>query len=454
MKRLIISLLIVVVLATVGFGWTLDKLFSQVNSNAGSILSTFQNHGHQLASLVDTDDPETTLQSVASIPGADLVIQDLESIALPDNLQNLILAGEPLALESAEGVTLYYFLKRSGKVLSYLPPALRQLQRQNRQRIYFTILFYTGLISLTLLWLYPLVKRLLNLSKVAREFGAGNLDARVRPAKRSYIADIEADFNRMAGQIETLISDNKLLTSAVSHDLRTPIARLRFGIDAVMETDNEADKSRYLKRISDDLTTMEELVEVMLGYAHMEQQMSQTHHQKLDVGDALSRAVGHNDIEATEIHWNPPTTKYLVEANEHYLGMLLNNILGNAIKYGSGDVWVSVHANKTTSSSKTASKSVAKKTHGSGPRAASGTVTVTIEDNGPGIPADQRTRVVRPFERNSTEKKGHGMGLAVVSRIVESLGAELTIADSESHRGAAVSVTFSLVPPESTKGLV
>jgi len=424
---------VVVLLATVGFSWMLDKLFNQVNANAGSILGTFESHGLQLASLINTKDPAETLNRLENIPGGELALLELEALSLPSELQDTLLSRTPLALESERGVTLYYYLPESGQVLSYLPPALQYLQRQNRQRIYFTVLFYTGLISLTLLWLYPLVKRLLNLSRVARSFGEGNLGARVVPAKRSYIADIESEFNRMAKRIETLISDNKLLTSAVSHDLRTPIARLRFGIDAVMETDDPAVNERYMRRISDDLTSMEELVEVILGYAHMEQQISQINKQRLNLLEAISRAVRHSAVDSTQIHWKKPPEKMIVEANEHYLGMLLNNVLGNAIKYGDGQVWLSLDHETSRSGS---------------------FAILKIEDNGPGIPIEQRDRLLRPFERFDSSKKGYGMGLAVVSRIAESMNASLSIDDSAAYSGAAVSIRFKLLAAEDKSPVV
>ena len=85
-----------------------------------------------------------------------------------------------------------------------------------------------------------MVRRLLILSNVAKAFGEGDLNQRVKKGSVSYISDLENEFNHMANRIQTLVEDNKLLGNAVSHDLRTPLARLRFGIDALAETSDES----------------------------------------------------------------------------------------------------------------------------------------------------------------------------------------------------------------------
>jgi len=74
----------------------------------------------------------------------------------------------------------------------------------------------------------------------------------------------------MADRIQQLVDDNKLLTSAVSHDLRTPLARLRFGVDTLSDTSNPKSTAMYLKRINNDLNEMESLVESLLRYARLD----------------------------------------------------------------------------------------------------------------------------------------------------------------------------------------
>ena len=121
------------------------------------------------------------------------------------------------------------------------------------------------------------------LTTAAKAFGEGRLDQRVQTHRHSYLHDIECEFNNMAKRIQNLVADNKLLSSAVSHDLRTPLARLRFGIDALDETGDEQTRKQYLERISADLTSMEQLVEVLLEYARLDKELADLPLQNIDI---------------------------------------------------------------------------------------------------------------------------------------------------------------------------
>ena len=152
---------------------------------------------------------------------------------MPPALERTLAAGEPLALDSESGVTLYVALPERGAVIAISPP--RAERGAVRLRIALTALFYGGVILLILAWLLPLARRLRALSIAAAAFGTGALERRVSTDRHSQLHGIESEFNRMASRIETLLEDNRLLGNAVSHDLRTPLARLRLGIEVLAE---------------------------------------------------------------------------------------------------------------------------------------------------------------------------------------------------------------------------
>jgi two-component system OmpR family sensor kinase len=87
----------------------------------------------------------------------------------------------------------------------------------------------------------------------AKSFGEGKLDERITPSSISYIRDIELEFNQMAKRIDNLVSDVKMLSTAVSHDLRTPLARIRFGIDTIQEVDDKTLRNELEAQLSDDV---------------------------------------------------------------------------------------------------------------------------------------------------------------------------------------------------------
>jgi len=136
-----------------------------------------------------------------------------------------------------------------------------------RLNILLTLQFYLIVIAVLLAWLFPLIKRLLNLQKVAKQLGTGDFSSRVNVSKFSYISSIESDFNRMANQIQKLVDDNQMLSRAVSHNLKTPLTRLRMGIDVLEETTDNSEMEGYIKRINGDLDEMQTLVETLLQYS-------------------------------------------------------------------------------------------------------------------------------------------------------------------------------------------
>jgi len=260
----------------------------------------------------------------------------------------------------------------------------------------------------------------------------------------------------MADRISILVEDNRLLSTAVSHDLRTPIARLRFGLDALSEEDDPAVQDRYLQRISSDLAEMEHLVEVLLDYARLEKQKSQLPLQAMELAPRVTDRINalFNDV-THQIEWEAPTEPVFVMANERYIDMVINNVLQNALRYGESRVRVSIDtvnnkSNKNLGLRGTQRLDLRGNTN----------VCLIIEDDGPGIPMEERERVLKPFERGvaNTERvrpavaaegvakamvsSGFGMGLAIVQRILDWHGGQLELGSSQSLGGAAIRLSF------------
>jgi len=291
MRRLGVSLLVVVLLSTIGFGWALDRLFIELQPDDADRLAAYRLMGESLVGSLSSD--EELLELVARWPRDSRVRLssiDSSAVVLPETLQNELNQAGSLALETVEGVTIILPRENSDTALAIdLPPLTSTAE--SALRFALTILFYTGIVALILLWVFPLVRRLQRLSKVANEFGAGNFSARVPEYRFSLINDIEVEFNAMAQRVETLVEDNRLLSTAVSHDLRTPIARLRFGLDALSEENNPEVKEKYMHRISNDLAEMEHLVEVLLDYARLEKQQQELPLAPVNIASRLTERI-------------------------------------------------------------------------------------------------------------------------------------------------------------------
>lgn len=422
MKKLTLSLLLVVVAAVIGLGWGIDQWYNaQTAPQENQSIKAYQQIGKELVSLVAVAGiNEAQLAQWAELSNAKVQVVPYAEFPLPPNLKQSFESGEPLLLDSGSSVSLHYYFAQQKNVISFILPASTSGEKNSRLSWALTLLFYSGVILIVFIWLYPLLKRLRLLRQMAGAFGAGNLSARIPSGAVSYIADIEQEFNRMAQRIESLVYDNKLLSRGLSHDLRTPIARLRFGLDVLEEAELSESQQKTLAHLNRDLMAMESLVETLLSYARMEQAKIAFKPALIDVQQWVADIVAEFYSEQVEIKFNKSVFPTTIVADTEYLNMLVQNLLQNAERHGKGKIIVSIVATEHT-------------------------VELIVEDNGSGIPTAEREHVLKPFYRiaSAQNTQGHGMGLAIVDRIAQWHKAEVRLETSETLGGLRISVLFS-----------
>ena len=348
MSRLTLSLVIVMLLATIGIGWGMDRLFEHFSSETSKdLVSSYSNLGKQLAQALDTQaDNPSFIKQWNSGSHNKIALIDLKQFPLPQEIATDFEQGEPLVLETTDTLSLHYYLPLQKKVLSFTPDELVNHNEAATLNLILTGLFYMGLLLFILMWLYPLIKRLQILRKSAMAFGKGELGRRIVTHKSSFLHDIETEFNRMASKIESLISDNKLISSAVSHDLRTPLARLRFGIDILSDTQDPQALEEHQQHLSADIDEMQNLVEVLLDYSKLEQSMVAINKQTVDLIQLLNECIQHRQAQGLTIHLKTACETALVAGDRQYLKMLLSNLLVNAVEHSNGQVIVELNGLK------------------------------------------------------------------------------------------------------------
>jgi signal transduction histidine kinase len=419
-QRLTLSLLLVVLTAVVGLGWGIDRWYSaQFADEEDPTVSAYKNVGRELARLIDTG-----AQTTNWVTGSNVQPQLTEYIdfPLPDDVKNNFESGEPLLLESGDQLTLHFYLPQHQQVLSFALPNELHQENNNALRWLLTLLFYGGVIVMVLIWLYPLLRRLALLRKSAQAFGAGDLQVRIAADKHSYIQTIEQDFNRMAQRIEQLVADNKLLSRGLSHDLRTPLARLRFGLDVLEEANLTAVQQQNLAHLNRDLMAMESLVEALLNYARLEQATITFTAQPISLAHLVTQLRDDFYRDQVELFITSSAQDAHLQGDSEYLAMLVHNLLQNALRYGRGRVQMSVQL-------------------------VGEQLQLQVEDNGPGIPFVERDKVLKPFYRSAGshhQGRGHGLGLAIVERIAQWHGASLSLGDSSSLGGLQVQLSFAI----------
>ncbi|MBV1909465.1 MAG: hypothetical protein KUG78_09085 [Kangiellaceae bacterium] len=422
MQKLTSSLTLIILFAVFAMGWGIDQFFANYSEESDQdVISHYRTIGKQLAVSINAIDNKVRfINQWNSNNQNQLSLTALTNFPLPQELLTKLQAGDSLTLESEDKLSLHYLLVNSEQVLTFIPDELSSQPESSFLSLLLTLLFYFSILIFILIWSYPLIKRLSQLRRSAIQFGEGDLSQRIKLSKTSYINDIESEFNRMANRIESLVTDNKLISSAVSHDLRTPLARLRLGVDVLSETVNPEEREKYQQRLSNDIDEMQSLIEIMLDYAKLEQSLVRVDKLLLNLDsfiDDLFNDFAAGFVSNTELSISVINTNLTVSGDTKYLKMLFRNLLGNGCKYAKSKILVEVVLDHTFG-------------------------LVRIHDDGVGIEKDQREQVLKPFIK--IDSSGYGMGLAIADRIAQWHRGSIQIGESPQLGGAMLEVRIPL----------
>jgi signal transduction histidine kinase len=262
------------------------------------------------------------------------------------------------------------------------------------------------------------------INRLTRQIMAGELGQRIAlSGSRDEFDQLAANLNAMLDQIERLLQGMREVTDNVAHDLRTPLNRLRTRLEVALIGNLELAECRaVLEATLADAETMIGTFNALLEIARAEAGSDRTAFEAVDL-DALTRDLAElyaplaEDRSIAFARACPPGAA--VQANRHLLAQALANLLDNAIKYtpSGGAVRLAVE---------------------DGPRGPA----LVVADTGPGIPPDERERVLERFVRLDATRStsGNGLGLSLVQAVARLHGARLVLADS--HPGLAVRLEF------------
>ncbi len=265
-------------------------------------------------------------------------------------------------------------------------------------------------------------RELRKVERASAALAAGKLDARVKNPRGPSI-ELAASFDAMAERVERLIRSRDELVQAVSHELGSPLSRLRFHME-LLENLSDTEREVRLDEMSRELDALDELVAELLSYAQsdelvLERLLFDPRCGLADLAE-LARLEAPRDREIRvdlDVH-----ADLHVFADRRLFLRAVENLLRNAAQHAHSAIRVEL-------------KQVEKQ------------IQVTIHDDGPGIPPEQRERASAPFVRLEVDRSrrtgGIGLGLAIVRRIVDRHGGRLEISESPLG-GAAVSTLWPL----------
>jgi two-component system sensor histidine kinase RstB len=329
-------------------------------------------------------------------------------------------------------------------IVFVIPPmqaAVRQQQREQLLALGFngtlpppplaplviTFLVFSVVLTLTASALVgvPLVRRLRRVRHAIGELGRGNWAARMDPATEGALSDLADSINRTAEQLQRQFQDREALLQAVSHEMGTPLARMRFHIELFERQLTTAEHGRRLEALSRDLDELDDLSSELVNW--MENDAATAAKTSFDVRSVIEALIQlERDRTGQPLCITLAAAPGVIQlrADVRLFERAVENLLRNALRYAQSRVVVEVGAEP-------------------------GTVVVEIRDDGPGIPPDQWTRVLEPFVRIDTPRtrahRGLGLGLAIVRRIVEAHGGQVTVGHA-AEGGTLIRTTWPALP--------
>ncbi|HJW11704.1 MAG TPA: ATP-binding protein [Albitalea sp.] len=238
---------------------------------------------------------------------------------------------------------------------------------------------------------HRLTRRLQALKQGVEVFGTGQLSHRVEVSGRDEVAAVAASFNHAAARIETLVRSHQSLLANASHELRSPLARMKVAV-AMLEDAAPAQREALKREIHANVAELDALVEEVLLASRLDARDLE----QRDTVDLLGLAAE----EAARVDATLDGEPLSVTGDERLLRRALRNLLENAKRYGGDDVSVSTQR-------------------------VGNTALLRVCDRGPGVPEALRERIFEPFYRlpgHAEKSGGVGLGLSLVKQIAERHG--------------------------------
>jgi two-component system sensor histidine kinase RstB len=275
-------------------------------------------------------------------------------------------------------------------------------------------------------WVRPVWRDLETLRQTARDLGDGDFEARSPPARSKLFAPLSDTMNSMAERVQQLLATHRELSSAISHELRTPIARMRFALEMLAGTDERAERERLWTMMEADLDELDHLIDTSLTYARFEREAPEPHFSSVRFADWLSDEVDAVRLLGRDLKITVDTMKLprnlAVDVDRKAMPYALRNLLRNAFRYASAQIAVSAELRE-------------------------GNIVVHVDDDGIGIPPEDRENVFSAFTRLDRSRDratgGYGLGLAITRRVLELHGGTAT-ADSAPLGGARFTLAWPL----------
>jgi two-component system sensor histidine kinase CpxA len=274
---------------------------------------------------------------------------------------------------------------------------------------------------------YHLTSPVRRLRAVVDCFGRGDFSARAPANRKDELGELARSFNQMASRIQTLLSAERRLLLDISHELRSPLARLGVAVELARSGE---DRDHMLDRIQKEADRLNELVAELLQVTRVEADPSMQKTDTVHLDELLADLVYDSLLEAKAkdctLLLKAPASA-IVSGDEELIRRALENVIRNAIRYAPRGTSVDVELAKLHDAA-----------------------LISVRDYGPGVPDEALTRIFDPFYRVDSDRNrssgGLGLGLAIARRSVQLHKGKLTAQNA--HPGLLVTIEFPIGQPE------
>jgi signal transduction histidine kinase len=250
-----------------------------------------------------------------------------------------------------------------------------------------------------------------------QKFGAGNMDHRIHIRRKDELGELANSFNAMANDIQQMLDAKRQLLLAISHELRSPLTRMRVAVELLDDDDKKV-------QIVQDINEMESLIEELMETERLSSRHTKLNKARNDLVELVNEVVAANFDDAG-ITTDLPETPVQLDVDAARIKLLLKNLLDNAVRH-----------TPETSEAPEIQLTVDKQK-----------IIITVTDHGNGIEAMHLPHLMEPFYRVDSSRQretgGYGLGLYLCRMIIEAHDGELQI-ESETGKGTQVTVKLPL----------
>jgi two-component system sensor histidine kinase CpxA len=242
------------------------------------------------------------------------------------------------------------------------------------------------------------------LQRAARRLGRGELTTRVGKelyTRKDEIAELAFEFDDMASRLQTLMQTRQQLLHDISHELRSPLARLSVALEIARKKDNDT-MNTELARIEKECDNLNELIGKILSFASLNVKEEDSHFTDINIKTLLEHIIDDAHYEAQCKHAQIKLSAeddFIVRANQTSLKSAIENIIRNAVRYSPDGTDIDITLVQD---------------HGN--------IKITVNDGGPGIPDNKMEKIFEPFFRvdssRTSKTGGYGLGLAIAKKAI------------------------------------